>query len=339
MTMATTTRSPRASLQAWRSRGFGRLVLTEGKVWMRGSDIFWALLFPTILLVGQAVIAPELRQIAHGDTWAGTPFYGTSVINVILPAMLAMPIGITALTILPATFGGFREKGMLRRFSATPMRPQSMFAAHFIINVTMALAGALLAVIVTSFLFKVVVPNNVAMVVLGFVLGMAAMMALGALIAARVSRASTGTAIGNIIFFPLLLTSGVFTVLEPAWLYQIARVTPLGAASQVMSYGWLFALADQGRDSYLQHHHLGGPVADAVQVADGSVQQRESCRGVVLERTGHPGGRTVEHHYVVAHFGPAPWQEPTTRTRPIECRREGQGEPIIVEPNSPAPRT
>jgi ABC-2 type transport system permease protein len=237
--MATTIRSPRTSLRASRPRGFGRLVLTEGKVWVRGSDVFWALLFPTVLLIGQAAIAPELRQIATGDTWAGTPFYGVAVINVILPAMLAMPIAVTAVTIMPATFGGFREKGILRRFSATPMRPQSMFAAHFIINVAMALSGALLAVIVTSALFKVAVPNNVAMVVLGFVLGMASMMALGSLIAARVSRASTGTAIGTIIFFPLLLTAGVFTVIESGTvLYQIARVTPLGAASQVMTYGW-----------------------------------------------------------------------------------------------------
>jgi ABC-2 type transport system permease protein len=85
-------------------------------------------------------------------------------------------------------------------------------------------------------LFKVVTPNNIAIVVLGFVLGMAAMMALGSLVAARVSRTSTGTAIGNIIFFPLLLTAGVFTVIEPGTaLYQIGRVTPLGAASQVMT--------------------------------------------------------------------------------------------------------
>ena len=68
---------------------------------------------------------------------------------------------------------------------------------------------------------------------------MASMMALGALVAARVSRASTGTAIGNIILFPLLLTAGTFTVIEPGdVLYQIARLTPLGAASQVMTYGW-----------------------------------------------------------------------------------------------------
>jgi ABC-2 type transport system permease protein len=193
--------------------------------------VFWTLLFPTLLLLGQAVIAPELRQIASGDTWAGTPFYGTSVINVILPAMLALPIGITALLVLPATFGGFREKGILRRFSATPMRPQSMFAAHFVINVTMALAGALIAVVVISALFHVVTPNNIAMVVLGFVLGMAAMMALGSLVSARVPRASTGTTIGKIILFPLILTPGT-------WLYQIARVSPLGAASQVMTYGW-----------------------------------------------------------------------------------------------------
>src|SRR5262249_41981233 len=161
-----------------------------------GSDLLWVLLFPTVLIVGQAVIAPELREIASGDTWAGTPFYGLAVINVILPAMLALPIGIAALTIMPATFGGFRERGVLVRFSATPMRPQAMFAAHFIINVTMSLAGALVAVIVTSAVFRIAIPNNIGMVVLGFVLGMAAMMALGSLVSARVSRASTGTAIG-----------------------------------------------------------------------------------------------------------------------------------------------
>jgi len=237
--MPTTIPSPPGGLRAWRQRGFGRLVLTEGMVWVRGSNLFWALLFPSALLLGMAAITPELREIAHGDTWAGTPFYGVAVINVVLPAELTLPIGITALTIMPAAFGGFREKGILRRFSATPMRPQSMFAAHFVINVTMALGGALLAVVVVSALFKVVVPNNIAMVVLGFVLGMAAMMALGSLVSARVPRASAGTAIGNIIFFPLLLTAGVFTVIKPGTvLYQIARLSPLGAASQVMTYGW-----------------------------------------------------------------------------------------------------
>jgi ABC-2 type transport system permease protein len=241
MTMPTTAApSHRAGLRAFRSRGFGRLVLTEGQVWVRDkSGVFWILLSPTVLLLAMAVISPELRQIASGETWAGTPFYGTSVINAILPAILAIPIGMTALLSLPATFGGFREKGVLRRFSATPMRPQSLFAAHFIINVTMALVGALIAVVVISALFHVVIPNNAALVVLGFVLGMASMMALGSLVSARVPRASAGTAIGNIVLFPLLLTAGAFTVLEPGTtLYQVARVTPLGAASQVMTYGW-----------------------------------------------------------------------------------------------------
>jgi ABC-2 type transport system permease protein len=238
--MAATIASPQAGIRAWRTRGFGRLVVTEGKVWLRGSELFWVLLFPTVFLLVQAAIAPELREIASGDTWAGTPFYGVSVITAVLPSMLAMPIAVTTLLVMPANFGGFREKGILRRFSATPMRPQSMFAAHFFISVTMALAGALLTVIVTSALFKVANPNNIAMVVLGFVLGMAAMMALGSVVSARVPRASTGTAIGNVIFLPLFLTAGVFTIIEPGTvLYQIARVTPLGAAAQVMSYGWV----------------------------------------------------------------------------------------------------
>ena len=237
--MSTATTSPTSRRSAFSTRGFGKLVVTEAKVWSRGSDLFWALLFPTVLIVGQAVIAPELREVASGDTWAGTPFYGVAVINVILPAMLAMPMAMTALSIMPAHFGGFREKGILRRFSATPMRPQALFAAHFIINVAMALGGALIALVVTSALFSVAMPDSVGIVLLGFVLGMAAMMALGSLIAARVSKGSTGTALGNLIFFPLLLTAGVFTVIQPdTWLYEVARVSPLGAASQVMSYGW-----------------------------------------------------------------------------------------------------
>ena len=62
---------------------------------------------------------------------AGSPASATTTdrtptsLNVIPPALLTMPIAIAALTIMPATFGGFREKGILRRFSATPMRPQS----------------------------------------------------------------------------------------------------------------------------------------------------------------------------------------------------------------------
>jgi hypothetical protein len=108
--MPITIPSAQASFRTARPRGFGHLVVTEGKVWVRGSDVFWALLFPTLLILGQAAIAPELGEIASGDTWAGTPFYGVDVIDVILPAMLAMPIAITALTIMPATFGGFRKK-------------------------------------------------------------------------------------------------------------------------------------------------------------------------------------------------------------------------------------
>src|SRR5262245_14349104 len=94
MTMTTTSPSSpglRATRTRGFGRGFGRLVLTEGKVWVRGSDLFWALLFPTVLIVGQAAIAPELREIATGDTWAGTPFYGVAVVNVICPRCSPCP--------------------------------------------------------------------------------------------------------------------------------------------------------------------------------------------------------------------------------------------------------
>jgi ABC-2 type transport system permease protein len=72
-----------------------------------------------------------------------------------------------------------------------------------------------------------------------FVLGLAAMMALGSLVSARVTRASTGTAIGTVIFFPLLLTPASSPSSSRAPCSTRSRASPpLGAASQVMTYGW-----------------------------------------------------------------------------------------------------
>jgi ABC-2 type transport system permease protein len=232
-------------------RGFKGMVKTEAKVWSRDySTPFFALIFPALLVVAITAMNPTMRDPITSPEMAGTIWYGVTPLTMFMPPVLAMAIATPSLTIMPATFGGFREKGVLRRFSATPMRPQGLIGAHYVINLAATLAGSILALVVGQVMFGFAAPANAAIVALAFVLGMAAVFALGALIAAVVPRGSTGSAIGTAVYFPMLILAGVWTAGSagmPEVLVNIGRFTPVGAASQAMQAGWFgtgFPLAE-----------------------------------------------------------------------------------------------
>jgi ABC-2 type transport system permease protein len=224
-------------------RGFPTLLATEAKVWLRDSSIFWVA-FPTLLLALNMLISPELRQIAEGygfENLQGHPVYGSALVLVALPAFIGMGMGMTTLAIMPVTFGGFREKGIFKLFSASPMRPQALFGAHAIINVVASLAGSVLLVAVTAAFFPIAMPQNVAIVLVGFLLGMAALLAVGSLISAVVPKANIGTLVGNVVFFAFMFTSGAMggAAAPGELMYYIARAQPMGAAAQIIQYGWV----------------------------------------------------------------------------------------------------
>jgi ABC-2 type transport system permease protein len=224
-------------------RGFATLLVTETKVWLRDSSIFWVA-FPTLILLLNMVMAPDLRKVAEGygfESVQGSPVYGSAVVLLFLPAFIAMGMGMTTLAIMPVTFGGFREKGIFKLFSASPMRPQALFASHAIINVVASLAGTVLLVAVTAAFFPIAMPQNVAIALVGFLLGMAALLAIGSLISAVVPKANIGTLVGNVAFFAFMFTSGAMggSAAPGEFLYNVARVQPMGAAAQIIQYGWV----------------------------------------------------------------------------------------------------
>ena len=222
-------------------RGFRKLLATETKVWLRSSDVFWTA-FPALLLVVAGLLNEENRMPLQGgpDHMAyGTPLYGVYALNAVVPAFIAMAIGMACICVLPSTFGAFREKGMIKRFSATPMSPYGLFAAHYIIVIVMSLAGAALAVGTVAVLVPLYIPQNIIIVLAGIIIGLLSMLALGSIISALVKTTKSGQMWGNLVFFPLMFVAGVFTpVLPGSLIYNIGRFTPMGAASQVLWYGW-----------------------------------------------------------------------------------------------------
>ncbi len=227
-----------ATSRGW--RGFPTLLRTEAKVWLRdGAGVFFGLVFPTVLLVGIGLVIPGMRDTIT-DAPTSSPWYGLTPIAMYVPTVLAAALATASLTVLPPTFGALREKGVLRRLSTTPMRPQGLIVSHYLINLAATLVASVIALVAGQLVFGIAAPEQAGVVVLSFVLGLAAMFAVGTLIAARVPRAQTASAVAMPVYFPMLLLAGLWTPgpIMPEALRVIGRYTPLGAASQAMTIGW-----------------------------------------------------------------------------------------------------
>lgn len=219
-------------------RGFGTLLATEFRVWLRdGATVFFALAFPVVLLVGVGFAIPGMREPIED---LAEPWVGLTPIAAYLPVILAVAIATPALTTMPVWFASYRERGVLRRLSTSPMRPQGIIAVQLIIHLVATVVAAVLALVVGQLALGLARPAHPWTVVLAFLLGVAAMYSLGTLIASRVGKGSAASAIGSLLYFPMLFFAGVWTPgpVMPDAVATIAKFTPLGATAQAMNTGW-----------------------------------------------------------------------------------------------------
>ncbi|MGC0250994.1 ABC transporter permease [Pseudactinotalea sp. Z1748] len=231
MTAATTTRPPIP-------RGLGQLTRTEARLFSRDfGSVFFALIFPTVLLVGMSLVIPGMRTEVEG---VGPPWDGLQVIHVFTPALVSVAIATVGLTTLPAYLAGYREQGIFRRLAATPMRPAGVLYAHMVISIVTLLIASALAVVVGVLAFDVPLPSQPLVLAASFLLGAATMLAIGLVIGGLAPKASTASGIGMLTYFPMLFFAGLWTPgpMMPDTLQTIATYTPLGAASQALSEAW-----------------------------------------------------------------------------------------------------
>ena len=87
--------------------------------------LFWILVFPTLLLVILGSI-PSFRE-ADPDFGGLRPVDGYVPVSVLLGLIMA---GVQA---MPQTLTGYRERGILRRMSTTPVRPAALLSAHMLL--------------------------------------------------------------------------------------------------------------------------------------------------------------------------------------------------------------
>ena len=169
-----------------------------------------------------------------------------NAISYFVPSMLGlsiMQVGIFAAIPLVAD----REKLILKRLAATPLRRWQLVGSNVLMRVLIAFIQAVIIVAVGSLAFGVEVTGSL-LLVAGFVtLGAMAFLALGYVIASFAKTEDSANGMTSMIQFPMMFLSGAFFQIDamPAPLQAVARIIPLtylaDALRQVMVGGAAFA--------------------------------------------------------------------------------------------------
>ncbi|WP_406121928.1 ABC transporter permease [Streptomyces sp. NBC_00989] len=191
--------------------------------------LFWILLFPTLLLV----ILGSIPGFRHHEADLG----GLRTIDVYVPVTVLLGMIVGALQSMPQNLTGYRERGILRRMSATPVRPTALLAAQMVVYGTAALASALCALIVGRLAFDVRLPKQPGGYLLALVLAVLAALALGAVVSALSRTTKIAGAIGSAVFFPMMFCAGVWIPVNsmPDVMARIVGYTPFGAAAEALN--------------------------------------------------------------------------------------------------------
>lgn len=212
-----------------RRGGFAQLVRTEFKLLMREPWLMgWAVLFPVVLL------------IIIGATTSGKPQHslgGLRFIVVYAPTLEMFSMTLLSLSAMPSNLANYRDKGYLRRLSTTPIGALRLIVAQIVIVVAISVATVVLIVLLAHFCFTVPFPSQFGGFVIAILLTLAALSALGMLVAALAPTQRVAGAVGGMLFFPMMFFAGLWVPQQEmgALLRHISQYTPLGAAVPAIS--------------------------------------------------------------------------------------------------------
>ena len=212
-----------------RRDAFGQVVLNEARLtWRRPVGLIGGVALPVALLVVFGKIPGFSQHLSS--------FGGQTIFDSYVPILAAFGIAMLALLGLPIPLVSYRELGVLRRLSTTPVPPSWVLAAQAVVQGCIAVVAVVTVIVVAVVAFGAPAPASLAGLVLSVAVTIAGLFAIGLLLAA-VARTSTAVnVIGRVTFFPLMFFAGLWLprALMPSLLLDVSNYTPLGAAVQAM---------------------------------------------------------------------------------------------------------
>jgi ABC-2 type transport system permease protein len=212
-----------------RRTAFGKIVLNEARLaWRRPVGLIAGVGLPVLLLV----LFGELPAFHQTLAEIG----GLTLFDVYVPVLLMFGLAMLALMGLPVPLASYRELGVLRRLSTTPVPRSWLLAAQVVVQMCVAVTATFAMIVISITAFGAPAPKSPGGLVLSFLLAIAGLFPVGLLVAALARTANAASVIGRLTFFPLMFFAGLWLprALMPVVLRDISNYTPLGAAVQAI---------------------------------------------------------------------------------------------------------
>jgi ABC-2 type transport system permease protein len=211
------------------ARGFFALAAMHLKLMRREPGAFVTILLPVVLLI--------IFGTVPGAKTPQADLGGRSVLDVYVPTIAAMTPLMVACTVLPGAMASFRERNTLRRFQVSPVPPGGMLAALVSVLATFAALGVLLIVLLGTLVFGAKMPANLGATVSAFVLGFAAIIAVGMIPAAIATTNTMANGIGIPFMILNFFFAGLYIPIAqmPHIMQTIGEYVPFGAVMDAWS--------------------------------------------------------------------------------------------------------
>jgi ABC-2 type transport system permease protein len=143
-----------------------------------------------------------------------------------VPSLVVVTLAFLELNRLPATVASYREKGVLRWLSVTPVHPAMLLMAQLLINLVAGVLGVGLLVAVGALVFGIDLPHDPLGFAAAFLLGASSLFALGMIVAALAPTARAAT----VLFVLIMFLGGVYLprFMLPEVVVRIGDYTPPG---------------------------------------------------------------------------------------------------------------
>jgi ABC-2 type transport system permease protein len=212
-----------------RRAAFGQIVLNEARLtWRRPVGLIAGVALPLVLLVTFGKVGKFQQPSAS--------LGGLTAFDLYLPILMVFALAMLALLGLPIPLASYRELGLLRRLSTTPVPRSWLLIAQGLVQLGVAVAAVVVMIAVAMAAFGAPAPKSPAGVMVAVALSAAGLFPIGLLVAAVARTAYGASVIGRLAFFPMMFFAGLWLprALMPDVLLTISNYTPLGAAVEAI---------------------------------------------------------------------------------------------------------
>lgn len=194
-----------------------------------------------VLMIMNQIVAKQALEIAHIEP---SILLKSEIVNArnlkyidfLLPGLVAMAIMQMSVFSVAFVFADYREKGVLKRLMATPLKPSSFVGANILTRLVVSIVQALMLILIGVFVFNATVVGSYGWVLLLVVLGALMFLCLGFTISSFAKTVETVPAIANLIVLPMLFLGGIFFPVDnfPVWLQYVSKVLPITPFSSAL---------------------------------------------------------------------------------------------------------